>query len=577
MAILPCPDSKLPFRRKMFVAFACAIILFCSVFITSLSAQTNGPSKPENDVIRGTVVNSRTHEPIGHALVYSPDNRFATITDDRGRFQFNLAPLESQASSSYLVRQPFANRPYALMARKPGFLPPTHEPQVPLAGETPSDLTISLVPEALIVGRVLIPGSDGFDRIQVELFRRTIQEGAERWESSGTITSRSNGEFRFAELQPGSYKLMTHELPDRDPLSFNPRGQLFGYPPVYYPSGTDFEAASVIQLAPGTTFVANISPARREYYPVKIKLADAAADLPIDIQVWPQGHPGPGYALGYDPTEGLIQGSLPDGFYVVQVSSIFGDNTMSGTSNLFVKGAPVEGQTVALLPNISIPVTVHEEFQLSETLAQIPVAENNLRVKGRPRYLQVNLLPVENYGAAGRASLRHPQDPQDDSPLMLEHVQPGRYRVLVSTPVGFASSITSGGTDLLTQPLVVPAGGAISPIEITLRDDGAEVEGAIEDAPSPGASRQSQGQVYFIPVADGEGQVRIAWLSPEGKFQLRQLPPGAYRVLAFNHLQPDLEYQNAEAMSKYDSKAQVLRVTPGQKAHLRLQSITPDE
>jgi hypothetical protein len=576
MAILPCPDSKSAFRPKLFVAFASAIILFCSLFITSLSAQTNGPSKPESEVIRGTVVNSQTHEPIGHALVYSPDNRFATMTDDRGHFQFNLAQFESQTSSTGVVRNPFANRPYALVARKPGFLPPGNHQPIPVTGETQSDFTISLVPEALIVGRVLIPGADGFDRIQVELFRRTIQEGAERWQSAGTVLSRSNGEFRFAELQPGSYKLLTHELLDRDPLSFNPRGQLFGYPPVYYPSGTDLEAASVIQLTPGTTLVANISPVRREYYPVKMKLANAAANLPIDIQVWPQGHPGPGYALGYNPTEGLIQGSLPDGFYVVQVSS-YGPNAMSGTSNLLVKGAAAEGQTVILLPNISIPVTVHEEFQLQETLAQIPASEDNLRAKGRPRYLQVNLLPVENFGPVGGASMRQPQNPQDDSPLVIENVHPGRYRVQVNTPFGFASSIISGGINLLSLPLVVPAGGAISPVEITLRDDGAEVEGAVENANSPGSSQQSQGQVYFVPVAGNDGQPRIAWLSPEGKFQLRQLPPGEYRVLAFNHPQPELEYESAEAMRKYDSKAQILRVTPGQKAHLRLQFITADD
>src|SRR6266404_819002 len=577
MVILSWRDSKPSFRPKPFVTFAPAIILFCSVVITSLSAQTNGPSKPESDVIRGTVVNSQTHEPIGHALVYSPDNRLATMTDDRGRFQFNLSQLDSQASSSYVFRHPFADRPYTLMARKPGFLPPGNRQPIPVTGETQSDFTISLVPEALIVGRVLIPGADGFDRIQVELFCRTIQEGAERWQSWGTIMSRSNGEFRFAELQPGSYKLVTHELLDRDPLSFNPRGQLFGYPPVYYPSGTDFEAASVIQLSSGAMFVASISPVRREYYAVKIKLANAAANLPIDIQVWPQGHPGPGYAIGHNETEQLIQGSLPDGYYFVQVSS-YGPTAMNGASDLLVKGAAVEGQTVALLPNVSIPVSVHEEFQLQETLAQVSAPETNLRVKGRPRYLQVNLRPVENYGPPwGAASMRQPQNPQDDSPLVIENVHPGRYRVQVNTPVGFASSITSGGIDLLNLPLAVPAGGAILPIEITLRADGAEVEGAVENANSPGSSQQSQGQVYFVPVAGNNGQFRVAWLSPEGKFQLHQLPPGAYRVLAFNHPESDLEYQNAEAMSKYDSKAQILRVTPGQKAHLRLQFITADD
>ena len=36
--------------------------------------------QPENqpNTVRGTVVNAVTHEPIGRALVYSPDNRYAT-------------------------------------------------------------------------------------------------------------------------------------------------------------------------------------------------------------------------------------------------------------------------------------------------------------------------------------------------------------------------------------------------------------------------------------------------------------------------------------------------------------------
>src|SRR5256886_11491516 len=94
MVILSWRDSKPSFRPKPFVTFAPAIILFCSVVITSLSAQTNGPSKPESDVIRGTVVNSQTHEPIGHALVYSPDNRLATMT----RSEEHTSELQSQSN-----------------------------------------------------------------------------------------------------------------------------------------------------------------------------------------------------------------------------------------------------------------------------------------------------------------------------------------------------------------------------------------------------------------------------------------------------------------------------------------------
>jgi hypothetical protein len=163
-------------------------------------------------------------------------------------------------------------------------------------------------------------------------------------------------------------------------------------------------------------------------------------------------------------------------------------------------------------------------------------------------------------------------------------VQPRRYRVRVSTAIGFPSSITSGSTDLQRQPLVVGMGAATPPIEITVRDDGAEVEGTIERTTATEVWRagfnstgQSPGNVYFVPLTDSGGQFSVAWVSPDGNFRLQQLPPGAYRVLAFDRQQPDLEYASDEVMSQYDSKAQVIRVVSGQKEHLRLPLITASE
>jgi len=54
----------------------------------------------------------------------------------------------------------------------------------------------------------------------------------------------------------------------RDPLTFNPRGQLFGYPPVYYPAAPDFATAAVVRLSPGETFDAKVSPQSEKYYAV---------------------------------------------------------------------------------------------------------------------------------------------------------------------------------------------------------------------------------------------------------------------------------------------------------------------
>ena len=579
-------------------ALALVIALSCCSSITRLSAQSSTAGIEHSDNLRGTVVNGLTHEPLSRALVFSPDNRFATMTDDRGHFEFTFPRAESEKTAWFAgtsdvrsletsqLQQARTNRPSMLMARKTGFLSGKNGQEGFQISPGQQELTIPLVPEARVVGHVIQPGSDGSDKIQVELYRRQVREGREHWDPAGTAMSRSDGEFRFAELVAGSYKLLTHELLDRDPMTFDPRGQLFGYPPVYYPAAPDFATAAVIRLSPGEIFDAKVSPAKREYYPVKLGVTNVPAGLHIGIQLWPQGHAGPGYSLGYNTADGLIEGSLPDGTYTVQVTS-HGPNAMAGMLNITVSGAALSGPAVTLLPNSSITVSVKEEFQHIETVPQGRMTIGDVRPVPesgrRPNYLQVTLLPAEEFGFAPGASLRPPTGPEDDS-LVIENVQPGRYRVRVSTSIGFVSSITSGGTDLQRQPLVIGLGGSTPPIEITMRDDGAQVEGTIEGTTTVEARRagfnsvgQSPGNVYFVPMADSGGQFSVAWVSPDGKFQLQQLPPGVYRVLAFDRQQPDLEYASDEVMGQYDSKAKVIRVVSGQKEHLQLPLITASE
>ena len=82
---------------------------------------------------------------------------------------------------------------------------------------------------------------------------------------------------------------------------------------------------------------------------------------------------------------------------------------------------------------------------------------------------------------------------------------------------------------------------------------------------------------YFVPLADSSGEFRDVWVSGEGKFGPQQLPPGTYLALAFDRPQPELEYGNAEAMRAYEDKAQLIRLTAGQKDHVHLELISTNE
>lgn len=562
-----------------------ALLCCCGGVSPLLCAETGTTLETESETIRGTVLNSVTHAPVGRALVYSPDDRFATLTDSAGHFEFKvpLSQPERRSEGSIPLAGPMApaegtSRPVFLMARKPGFLQ-NEKPSVAQLGPGQKEVTIYLVPGALIVGHVRVAGSDTSERVQVEIYRRQIQDGRARWASAGSFATFYDGVFRFSELSPGTYKLFTHELMDRDPLTFNPRGQLYGYPPVYFPGANNFGAGSTIQLSVGITFEADLSLRRREYYPVEISVTNAPEGAPVGVVVSAEGRGGPGYSLGYNQPAQKIQGFLPDGTYTVKVSS-FGPASETGTADISVNGAAVTGYTVTLVPNASISVNATEEFTSTEGSGdglQSGFFDGN---PGRPRRdLQVRLEPADEFGEGSGASLRQPSGPEDES-LILEHVKPGRYWVHADSARGFAASIKCGEMDLLHHPLVVPAVGSTDPIELTLRDDGAQIDGSIENVPTiPGPSlaptAQTSPHIYLLPLADSTGQFREVWASPDGKFSLGQIPPGDYQVLAFDRPQPELEYRNEEAMRKYDSRE--IRLLPGQNLHLQLHMILGSE
>src|SRR5271163_3212417 len=72
---------------------AAAVLVFLlatgSVFVVRAVAQEQ-QFHPRPNSIRGTVINGVTHEPIGRALVYTQDNRFAAWSDSDGHFEYPL-------------------------------------------------------------------------------------------------------------------------------------------------------------------------------------------------------------------------------------------------------------------------------------------------------------------------------------------------------------------------------------------------------------------------------------------------------------------------------------------------------
>ena len=586
--------ARAPFARVRFEYRILLLALFL-VAPRSMTAQDSSESQAP-DKIRGTVINQLTHEPIGRALVYSPDNRFATVTDSDGHFEFTVPkPTETGANRgpvSYPVAYSGPIGPNALMARKPGFLedPNTLQQHAAFAG---SDLTISLLPEAIILGHVMASNSDPASNVSVQLFRRDVQDGMLRWHPAGMSRTNSSGEFRFAELQPGTYKVMTQELLDQDPEINKPRGQAYGFPPVCFPGVPDLASGASIDLAAGEKFQADIPLARQPYFQVSLPVVNTETGGGINVAVLAQGHPGPGYSLGYNSGTHKVEGLLPNGTYLVELNS-FGPPPAHGLASFVVANKAVESPSIPLALNGLIPIEVHEEFTSTDWngSATYNIHGQAVHVQRGPRvYLNLWLEPADDFLQRGGASLRPPVS-SGDEPLVIENVQPGRYWVRINTGRGYVQSLTSGGVDLVHQPLVVTS-ASHAPIEVTMRDDFATLDGTVMGldpanthetaglskatvAIGPSRVNDAAAYIYCIPLPDSSGQFREFWASPDGKFTLPGMPAGSYRVLAFAHPHRNLPFRDPQAMQAYQDQGVVVRLAPGQTEHVQLQLISGD-
>src|SRR4029077_4378862 len=384
-------------------------------------------------------------------------------TNSEGRFEFTLPKIDSAPEGSSVSNTPVSggiqaavpNRPSVLTARKPGFMVDPNGFAQNFLNEGSNNLTLTLTPESLIVGAVTLPSSEPPDSIMLQVYRRQVENGRARWLPVRGAQSTSDGQFRFAELPAGTYKLLTHELLDRDPLTIDPlnlprsndpRGQLFGYPPVYYQSAPDFGSAATIQLAASTAQAVNLSLVKLPYYRVKVPVVNAP-DNGFAVNVYGHGRKGPGFSLGYNNIDHAIEGMLPDGTYTIEVSS-FGSNGVTGLQTITIKGAPIDGPGMTLVSNASVPVVVKEEFTSADSAGSMTwnINGRNTVIKGPRTYLSVTLEPADDFGAGPQVSLRDPRRGGDEA-LIIEGAPAGSYWVRINSSRGYPASIRSGNLD----------------------------------------------------------------------------------------------------------------------------------
>jgi len=447
-------------------------------------------------------------------------------------------------------------------------------------------MVVKIVPEGVIRGRLSVSNGDLPMGLPLMLWRKQIQDGVAVWSGSGSVATNSHGDFRFAGLAPGDYKIMTREWTDQGSGGAE---ECFGYAPAFDADAADLASAPPIHVSVGETVEANLNLRGATFYRVRIPVT-VPKEGGTSVTVGEEDGSS-GYSLGFNAQKQSVEGYLPNGAYDVRVQSFGQPQASTGRARVEVAGRPVQTAALALVPNGTIPVRVHNEytpqpdadsvFVLNPSLisanggrTQInqPV-QQQLRLQGRS--IEVSL---RTFGRAGASAGLNAPGSGDDG-LMLQNVSEGIYAVEATPHRGYVASLTSNGVDLLREPLVVGAGGAAQPIEVTVRDDGASLAGSIAGAPATANAADFVGEGIFltcIPTQNLFGRVVAGMVGMNGRFSFANMAPGRYLVLASRSPMLEVEYRTDSVVREYEAKGTVVTLSAGEKVEIQV-SLLPEE
>jgi hypothetical protein len=506
------------------------------------------------------VLNSLTRRPIARVLVDGQSD--AALTDNEGRFEINLREGMTQIN----VRRPGFNSPVGAMMAHP----------VNVGPNTP-ELTIYLTPQANIVVHLTISGGDAADDLRFIVYRRRVNQGRGRWMQEGTFSTDSEGVLRMVNVDaPASYLLCS--MPTQETTAPQRSGKTaYGYPPVCYPGVTDLSGASPLVVSPGQQVEVEMTLTRQPFYPVSILTPKNPQGIPGGISITDQGGRGIGFPTRINMQQGVAEANLPNGRYYAESRSSNGKTTAYGRIDFQVAGEPIAGLSMVLHPLNPISVEIHRDFAANGAVGFGEVFPDTSENEANPG-LNINLLAVESSANMGGSALRHPAGSSDNSHFEMDNVLPGSYWVQTMAYQGYVASITSGGVDLAREPLVVGPGGAVAPIEITIRNDGGMINGTINPSP-PGNSGSSSGEgetnmifAYAIPQFPSTAQISGEVAMGSGHINFGNLAPGMYRVVAFDKPE-EIDMDDPQAMARITSHGQTVTVEPGVTASVQLDPI----
>jgi hypothetical protein len=548
------------------IAVALAVLLLQASF-----APTPQPGTSSNAVatVDGVVLQAGSGAPLARAQITlvrigptlaAPDAQAAaapravpaTTTGVDGKFALkNIEPGSYRiavARNGY-ARQEYGQRAFGGQGRVISLAP----------GQSITGIVLHLVPAGSVSGAVTDSSGEPLAGAQVQLLRSIYNGSGQRTlQAAGGDRTNDRGEYRAYWITPGRYHIaVIAAAPARGPATAGSAGNPNEvierpYPTSYYPGTADVSQASAVDVQPGADMTGvDILVPDQQLFRVRGRVFDPSGSRQPDtasLSIVQRGSTaGPvgfsGSTAAYNPADGTFEiRDVAPGAYWLRAT------VADGPAAVVPPGAAGRPLTEVFVDSLfsnrraaQVPLDVFGDLDgLALTLGSgVPIAGwlsvDSRQVSGIPDRdrVQVTLTPTTP-GMIANRSRHRPID--REGAFTIENVLPGEYVVSVhGLPADYyIKDVRTDDHDALDRLLV--SGRPRGTLSVVLGPAGGRVDGVVVDDRGravPGvqaalipAKRPARADLYKTAITDGSG-----------RFDIRGIPPGDYRVLAWESLE----------------------------------------
>ncbi len=528
-----------------------SFLLLSSLFAMRLCAQETQPIAEIKCSIEGQVVKAGTGEPLKKARVMlrkaegreQPDG---TATDAAGRFV--LKDVEPGRYQLWVERNGYVRQEYGQRSPERSGTILTLE-----KGQKLRDVLFRLIPAAVIAGHIVDEDREPLPSVQIQALRYRYVGGKQQLIFAAGASTNDFGEYRLYGLAPGRYYLSATYRPG---ASFYGSSVVVrrsdsevdeGYATTYYPGTNDVARATALELRAGeevggTDFVLLATRTVR----VRGRVFNAVTGGRARGGMVSLGPRERGYTSfpseSRTPVEDAqgkfeLRGVTP-GSYTISAMWWQDGKTYLARQPLDVGSADVQGVSLVIAAGSDLAGRVSIEGTADISLTTLHV------------YLQ----PNETWGPTGASGAV-----KADATFVLQNVADDNYRIFVSPlpPDVYLKAATLGADNVLEKGLTISRGQDLGRLELVLSSAAGQIEGQVltdEQLPANGSI------VALIPEQRRRNQTwlfKSAATDQFGRFTLRGIAPGEYKLFAWNDIEPGAY---PDFLRRYEEKGKLMHI-----------------